>query len=174
MFGWESCRGSWTTWWKLIWRPSFWCVYFCWVREAWWLTGGIVHLQDGVGTGLLTMNSLTSFSHAYTYAQSCVTCRISLTFMNSIFLTPQSTPSFLAQCISMYLMVLWTIGILHAYDSGRKGRLEKSYMYTCSWNHLSFSTYHIQIMETWQKILNGQGKISWLSTEHIIEGMGSG
>ena len=44
-------------------------------------------LPDDVGTGLLTMNSLTSFSHAYTYAQSCVTCRISLTFMNSIFLS---------------------------------------------------------------------------------------
>lgn len=82
-------------------------------------------LPDDVGTGLLTMNSLTSFSDAYTYAQSCVTCRISLTFMNSIFLTPQSIPSFLAQCISVYLMVLWTIGVLHACYSGRKGKIRK-------------------------------------------------
>lgn len=41
---------------------------------------------------------------------------------------PHSTiyiPSFLAQCISVYLMVLWTIGVLHACDSGRKGKIRK-------------------------------------------------
>ena len=73
-----------------------------------------MHLPDGVGTGLLTMNALTSFSHAYTYAQSCVTCRISLTFMNSIFLTHSTIyPIFPG---SVYLIVL-DGAVDHRYSS---------------------------------------------------------
>ena len=41
-----------------------------------------------------------------------------------------------------------------------KARLEQSYMYTRSWQHLSFSAHHLQTMEARQKILSGQGKTS--------------